>query len=323
MQPNKNNFCGGNFQDWLEVNLTDKCNGKCLWCIEKNGYHPIERAKWRVIAEQALKSGKTNIILLGGEPTLYKDISKIICVLNSAHRKVWVTTNGGLLSPDYVINTLTGITGINISIHDSDLERNRTITGVSINGLKDVITALHEIGADVRLNCNCILGHVDSAKTIEQYIIFAKSVGADKIRFAELKQDEEKFVDLAKVLNYKYGLNDDPFTFGCHSDAVINEMPVNFRQMCGLQTPRRPKPKEPELYAKQVLYYDGKFYDGWQTVQQKREVKEMTNKELKKLLQDVADGKITPQEAAIQIQQEQKEQKKQATTSETPSDCRY
>ena len=321
MQPNKNNFCGGNFQDWLEVNLTDKCNGKCSWCIEKNGYHPTEHAEWRVIVEQALKSDKTNIILLGGEPTLCKDISKIICALNSACRKVWVTTNGGLLSPNYIINELNGITGINISIHDSDLEKNRKITGVFINDLKGIIAALHEIGANVRLNCNCILGHVDNVKTIERYIAFAKSVGADKIRLAELKQDEERFIDLAKVLNYKYGLNDDPFTNGCHSDAIINGMSVNFRQMCGLQTPRRPEPKEPEQYAKQVLYYDGEFYDGWQTTQYTKKEKEMTDKELMKILQDVADGKITAEEAANKIR---KGQKKQTTKSSTSSGgCQY
>ena len=30
MKPNKNNFCGGNYEDWLEVKLTGNCNGKCV-----------------------------------------------------------------------------------------------------------------------------------------------------------------------------------------------------------------------------------------------------------------------------------------------------
>lgn len=326
MKPNKKNFCGGNFQDWLEVNLIERCNGRCPWCIEKSGYHPTKHATWRVIAEQALKSGKTNIILLGGEPTLYKDISKIIGVLNSAGRKVWVTTNGGLLSPDYIRNTLVGITGINISIHDSDLEKNREITGIHIRDLKDIVTALHEIGANIRFNCNCIFGHVDNKEAIERYIEFAKSVGADKIRFAELKQDEEGFVDLAKVLNYNYGLNDDPFTSGCHSDAVINGMPVNFRQMCGLQTSRRPKPKRPEQCNKQVLYYDGKFYDGWQTVKPEKETVKMTNKELRKILKDVVDGKITQEKAARLIRNEQRKKMKMIENENqagTGGGCQY
>jgi hypothetical protein len=58
MKPNKNNFCGGNFQDWLEVNLTDKCNGKCVWCIEKAGYHPEKHAGWQTIVKKAIESDK-------------------------------------------------------------------------------------------------------------------------------------------------------------------------------------------------------------------------------------------------------------------------
>lgn len=43
------------------------------------------------------------------------------------------------------------------------------------------------------------------------YIKFAKSMGANSVRFAELKMDNNNFVDLAKIMDYQYGLNDDPF----------------------------------------------------------------------------------------------------------------
>lgn len=284
MKPNKKNFCGGNFQDWLEVNLIDKCNGKCSWCIEKNGYHPNEHAPWWKIASQALLSGKNNIILLGGEPTLYPNLQEIIQVISSAGRNVWITTNGGKLSPDFILSRLPGIAGINISIHNYDLEQNKNIVGVNLEQLPTSIGALHEIGVSVRFNCNCISGHIDSAEKIEQYILWAKSIGADNIRFAELKQDDGSFVDLAKILNYKYGLNDNPFTCGCNCSALIHGVLVNFRQMCGLQTSRREKPHDPIQYAKQVLYYDGNFYDGWQTLIQEEE---MQDKDIVKILRAV------------------------------------
>jgi len=298
MQPNPKNFCGGNFQDWLEVNLIEKCNGKCSWCIEKNGYHPKEHAQWWVIASQALSSGKINIILLGGEPTLYPNLQEIIRVISSAGRKVWITTNGGKLSPDFVLSKLSGITGINISVHSFDLEQNKSIVGVSLEQLPASVSALHEIGASVRFNCNCIAGHIDSAEKIEQYVLWSKSVGADKIRFAELKQDDGGFVDLAKILNYKYGLNDNPFTCGCNSDAVIHGVPVNFRQMCGLQTSRREKPTNPVQHAKQVLYYDGKFYDGWQII---TKGEAMDKKKLLELLKQVKNGTVTIEDALADI----------------------
>lgn len=321
MQPHKRNFCGGNFQDWLEVNLTDKCNGRCSWCIEKDGYHPKKHVNWRVMVRQALNSGKTNIILLGGEPTLYGDISRVIRALRMAFRKVWITTNGGIMSPAYVMDTLVGVTGVNVSVHDSDLIRNKTVTGVSISDLEGTIVALHKIGATVRLNCNCILGHIDSAKAIGQYVAFAKSVGADKVRFAELKQDKERFVDLAEVMDYQYGLNDNPFVDGCNNDAVIDGIPVSFRQMCGFQTPKRPTPKLSKGFAgyeKQVLYYDGRFYNGWQT-----EVAGMKGKKLGSLLEDVANGKVSSQEAQKVICKREKKRAKRVAAVDSGGYCRY
>lgn len=293
-EPHLNNFCGGAFQDWLEVNLLPECNGKCSWCIEHDGYHPTTKVSWEIIAEQAVQSKKTNIILLGGEPTLYADIDNIITYLNLHKCKVWITTNGGLLTPNYILSKLNGITGINISIHNHNLDENKKITGIRIRNLKEVIDSLHSIGINVRLNCNCISGYIDSFESIKSYIDFAKSVGADKIRFAELKFEEDNFVDLAKVFDYQFGLNDDPFTYGCIRDIIIDGMPVNIRQMCGLQTTKRPCPINPKQFPKTVLYYDGKFYDGWQVNNRRKTV---THDELSDLLKKVADGKTSPEEA--------------------------
>jgi organic radical activating enzyme len=316
VKPNKNNFCGGNFQDWLEVNLIDICNGKCSWCIETNGYHPTFHASWEIIVQQSLESKKTNIILLGGEPTLYKDLEWVIRGLYTEKRKVWVTTNGSLLSPDFVFKKLDGLTGINISIHSYDLQKNKEITGIQLNDLKETISALHKINANVRLNCNCILGHIDSKEAIDKYVLFAKEVGADKVRFAELKQEDESFIDLAKVLEYKYDLNDDPFIYGCNSDTSIHGIPVNFRQMCGLQTSRRSKPENPDQCLKSVLYYDGKFYNGWQTkgtvmnkfkfvANSKTSVSPESNENLTKLLKRVANGTLSVEDAVQRIKKEQ------------------
>ena len=265
--PNKGNFCGGNFQDWIEVNLTDRCNGKCSWCIEKEGWHPKTHAPWEKIVATALNTGKTNVILLGGEPTLHPDLPKIIAYLVSNGKKAWITTNGGKLTPDFVRKNLVGVHGVNISIHDFDLQRNQWITGINLQEdiLKEAIEILHEMKATVRLNCNCIQGHIDSEHRIHDYLAWAKKIKADKVRFAELKLDTGAFVDLAKILHHQYGLNDEPFSLGCNKDAVVDGMPVNFRQMCGFQTPLRYRPPNPRHYPKQVVYYDGKLYNGWQT----------------------------------------------------------
>jgi hypothetical protein len=181
-------------------------------------------------------------------------------------------------------------------------------SSIKIDNLLNIIKSLHDIGANVRLNCNCIAGYIDSANKIQDYIRWAKEVGADKIRFAELKLKDDSFVDLAKVLNYKYGLNDNPFLEGCNNDVVIFGIPVNFRQMCGLQTSKRIKPKNPKQYIKQVLYYNGKFYEGWQTVVKEAtmEGKEIEDEEITEILYQVKDGRLKVREALTKLKNGEK-----------------
>lgn len=266
--PNKNNFCGGNFNDWLEVMLEPKCNGKCSFCIEKNGFRPKEKASTEELINAIVGTNKTNIILLGGEPTLYPNLKQLIRGLNKHNKKVYITTNGSqLMKKDGWINNITELEGLNISIHHYDLKINEAITGIYLDKdfLKYQINALgYEIGMDIRLNCNLIDGFIDSRNEILKYIEFAKDLRVDSVRFAELKFDD-RFVDLAKIFNYEYGLNDDPYTLGCWQNANINNMSVNFRQMCGIQTDKRKKPDNPKHILKEVLYYNGKVYAGWQT----------------------------------------------------------
>jgi len=285
--PHSKNFCGGNFQDWLEVNIIDKCNGRCTWCVEKYGIHPKHHADWKTICNVAIATEKRNVILLGGEPTLHPDFSRIANYLAKHKRNVWATTNGSLLTRRWVRENMGGVCGINISIHNYDFAQNYVVTGIQLNE-HNIIRAISELRAmkiKIRFNCNCIKGQIDSVEKIYKYIYMAIELGADSIRFSELKHDNKNFVDLAKLLEHKYGLNSDPYRFGCNQNVTIEGMPINFRQMCGMQTNLRPCPKNPKIIKKQVLYYDGKIYDGWQ---QKRGPR-MTKEELIKLLFEVQD----------------------------------
>lgn len=264
-KPHPTNFCGGNFSDWLEVNLLPECNGKCSWCIERAGFHPRYRASWGTIGQAVIDSGKQNIILLGGEPTLYKNLKNLIRMLARAKRNVYVTTNGYLLRQ--ALDSLDGVTGVNISVHHYDLNKNASIVGLKLKQqeISYCINQIRGSGAEVRLNCNLINGYIDSKLEVERYLEFVNNLGAQSVRFAELKMSGN-FVDLTSIFGYKYGLTDDPFVHGCNHNTIINGISVNLRQMCGLQTNYRKVPVNPiQCGAKQVLYYDGIMYQGWQS----------------------------------------------------------
>ncbi len=322
MKPNKGNFCGGAFSDWLEVMLISRCNGTCSWCVEKNGYRPKEVVDWFKLAQIIGLSGYKNIILLGGEPTLEPYLGQLIASIRSFDKNVYLTTNGSMLTPHYTEEHLSGLTGINISIHDSKLKQNFFITGINLSdeNLRQSIATLKGNGTKVRFNCNLIRYYIHDKATIEEYIRYAKWLGADSVRFAELKHDDENFVNLCDIyLNGEHGLINDPFKFGCNKNTVINEMSVNFRLMCGLQTDRRTTPCNPEQAQKRVLYYDGKFYDGWQTIK-KEEVVE--DKELVKILQEVEAGTKTASEGALEIGRLQGTVK-EVVTHESSGGCQY
>ena len=264
--PNSQNYCGGNFQDWLEVMLLPECNGKCAWCIDKKGYHPSKKALPSQIISAILKTGSKNVILLGGEPTLYPHLREIIEKLSKNNRNVYVTSNASHLSESYIKKVLPSLFGINYSIHHFDLQKNEEITGIQINTkeLEKAIIILHKFGIQVRFNCNIIKNSIDSEVLINKYIDFAIKMNADSVRFAELKTETNEFISLGKILDYKYGLNEDPFFKGCNKTTNLG-IPIFFRQMCGLQTNQRPKPINPiQKYPKTVIYYDALEYRGWQ-----------------------------------------------------------
>ncbi|MFW9872706.1 MAG: radical SAM protein [Candidatus Thorarchaeota archaeon] len=311
--PNVKNFCGGNFQNWLEVMLTDKCNGKCRWCVDKNTFHPKRHVSFQKLAKLIISSGKKNIILLGGEPTLYTELQQLICVI-SKEKNVYITTNGSLLSREFASQRLAKIKGLNISIHSYNLNKNKDITGIKLQAeiLKDTIKELHKNKIVVRFNCNLIKGYIENEKEILTYIDFAKKMGADSIRFAELKNDNDHFINLFSIFGNKYQINNEPFGLGCNTDTTIKKMPVNFRQMCGLQTDSRTKPVNPQQKQKRVLYYDGIFYNGWQL---KKGGKLMASKKIKDLLEKVKKGEITLEKAQREIEQEIADN----TTSESDS----
>jgi MoaA/NifB/PqqE/SkfB family radical SAM enzyme len=294
MEPHPNNFCGGNYQDWLEVNLTPDCNAKCSWCVEKKGWHPKEKVSYGHLATSILYSGKKNIILLGGEPTLYKDLRKLIRLIVS-EKNVYITTNGSELDCVFIREVLPGIKGVNISIHHYDHYKNEEITGIvgqKFFYLKEKVKQLKEMGIKVRLNCNIIRGYIDSGQEILNYVDWAKNIGVTDVRFAELKGDDTFFVDLSKIV---YLGVTDPFIEGCSKDVVVRGVNVNYRLMCGFNTKLRPQHDWPTFKPKDVLYYDGKMYPGWQVEMEK----EMKNNKLEKLFQDLYDKKITVAAALI------------------------
>jgi molybdenum cofactor biosynthesis enzyme MoaA len=205
------------FANWMEVMLLPECNGSCAWCVEKGGFRPNHRATWCKMVEAMKLSGKRNIMLLGGEPTLHPNLWEIIDGAARSGLRVHMTTNGSRLNRKFVQRNLVSLTGLNVSIMSDDLEKSRRETGISLceGDLREAVGALTERGVRVRFNCNLLKGCIDSKAGVHRYVKWARAMGASEVRLAEMKGYEDRFVDLFDLFGNRWGLNRDPFTEGC------------------------------------------------------------------------------------------------------------
>ena len=280
--------------DWLEAYLTNRCNASCEWCFDKDAYHPLDKSNYKQFAEKILSFNQPNIILTGGEPTLYKDLKKLITLLNDGNKNVYITTNGSKLDLDFIQN-LVDIKGITISIHHFDLNKNYEITKIKLDEkvLIDCIKKLHELNKEVRINCTATLGYLDTLQDIYDFIEFGKKLGVDAIRFAEVSYYDEAFVNLSKILNNQYDLSDEPFVNGCYKSTIINDMSVDFKLSCGALTAHRELPEgATSVSYKNVVYYDAESYKGWQSSYQWYDDKTIDN-----ILDDFVGSKISKKKA--------------------------
>lgn len=66
------NSCEGLYPNSMDVRFSKSCDNRCLFCIEKEG---IKSAKFNIpkMIETTKSSGRSEILILGGEPFLFVD----------------------------------------------------------------------------------------------------------------------------------------------------------------------------------------------------------------------------------------------------------
>jgi cyclic pyranopterin phosphate synthase len=120
----------------LRVSVTDRCNIRCFYCMPPEGvpfrahdeilrFEQIER-----FVRVAARLGISEVRLTGGEPTVRKDISRLVSMLAAIPGidDLSMTTNGILLAPLAGRLKEAGLDRLNISLDTLDREKYRQIT---------------------------------------------------------------------------------------------------------------------------------------------------------------------------------------------------
>lgn len=178
--------------DYLRISLTDKCNLRCVYCMEEEGNtffkeeEKLTKNEICKIVSASAKIGIKKIRLTGGEPLVRKDIVDLMEGINNIPgiEGIYLTTNGVLLEEKVEALKKMGLKGVNISLDSLKEETFHKLT--RLGDLKKVLFAIDkclELGIKVKLNVVMIKGINDDE--ILDFVNLTLDKNID-VRFIEL-----------------------------------------------------------------------------------------------------------------------------------------
>lgn len=263
---NPNNSCVDCKNNGINIKITNSCNCDCDFCIEKGGLITEVKPVDTLIAATNLLDFES-VLILGGEPLLHPHLEEYLKGI--IHKRIYITTNGTLLTDEMAEMLSKYVTGINISIHHYTEEVNRNVykyPNYTFDNIRSAIKVFNKNGIPVRINTNLVKGVLDTKKKATAMIYFARFIGASSIRFAEMQNCEELWVDSSKIFK---GLPKNPYVDGCEKVVYDEEgFKATVKMTCGFVNLLKERPNDPtrEQTTRKVIYPNGEVLDGWYNV---------------------------------------------------------
>lgn len=124
--------------DYLRISLTDKCNLRCVYCMEKDYNNFIKDESLMTLDEilrvvkECASLGIRKVRLTGGEPLIREGLVDLIKNINKIPNidEICLTTNGILLGDKVEELSKNGLTRVNISLDTLKEDRFKKMTRV-------------------------------------------------------------------------------------------------------------------------------------------------------------------------------------------------
>lgn len=124
--------------DYLRISLTDKCNLRCAYCMEKDHNDFIHNDKLMTLDEilrvvkECASIGIKKVRLTGGEPLVREGVVDLIKNINKIPEieEICLTTNGILLGDKVKELSENGLKRVNISLDTLKEDRFKEITRI-------------------------------------------------------------------------------------------------------------------------------------------------------------------------------------------------
>lgn len=138
--------------DRIDLKVGFSCNNRCSFCVqgdkrEHHGARPLEELERRL--EEGRRRGARAVVLTGGEPTLHRDILKIIRMAREVgYRELQVQTNGRLFAYRAFCEAMidAGATEFSPALHGSTKEIHDGLTRApgsfeqTVRGIENLVT---------------------------------------------------------------------------------------------------------------------------------------------------------------------------------------
>lgn len=200
------------FPIYVEVSPVGHCNHRCTFCaVDYLGYKvnsiPIDILKDTLKAMS--DSGVKSVMFAGeGEPLLYKELPEVINYAKEIGLDVAITTNGTLLTSEFVENCLKSISWIKVSLNGGTKE---VYAKIHQTKPEDFDKVWHNLAAacvyrdlhNIRtiLGIQCVL-LPENINTIEEGVIDAKSCGLDYVVIKPYSQHLKSITKLYEGVRY-------------------------------------------------------------------------------------------------------------------------
>ena len=166
--------------NYLRLSITEACNFRCNYCLPE-GYcpdskeQPLSVNEIRRLVATMSQLGTRKIRITGGEPTLRKDLLKIIevCAATPGIEQVALTSNGYRIAQQLPDLANAGLSAINLSADSLDPRSFHTITGHDkLNAVLESLDIAVKLGLKTKLNS--VLMQSFNAGEINHFVRFVK-----------------------------------------------------------------------------------------------------------------------------------------------------
>lgn len=214
---------------WANIIVTRKCNLDCTYCfVRKPTKEELSATQTREVIDKLYFLGCRFVDFTGGEPTLRNDLPELVKHASQKPMVTRITTNGTLLTPEY-IETLAkaGIDIINVSIDSTvafdqsmkdyirsrkiitdltkarerfgfEIETNLTMTRKNLDRVTETIKLMHDL--EIPIAICIVIRNTYSNAPMDEDLLFKSSEDKERLfrtldEIKKLKRQQYNIID--------------------------------------------------------------------------------------------------------------------------------